>query len=179
MVVSFIGGTVVVLYCGGQFYCCSMPLSTIAQLYCGCSIFVVFYATVNNSSVILWWSVLLAERLLFYTVVVQFSWYFMPLSTIAQLYCGGQFYWRTVVLYCGCSIFVVLYATVNNSSVILWWSVLLAERLFYTVVVQFSWYFMPLSTIAQLYCGGQFYWRNGCFILWLFNFRGILCHCQQ
>ena len=66
-----------------------------------------------------------------YTVVVQFSWYFMPLSTITQLYCGYQFNWYSMPLstvaqlYCGGRFYWSFNIIVNSISVIPWWWVLL------------------------------------------------------
>jgi hypothetical protein len=67
----------------------------------------------------------------------------MPLSTILQLQCGGQFYgiyhhFQQYYSYNVAVSFMVFTATFNNITVTMWRSVL--------------WYLPPLSTILQLQC---------------------------
>jgi hypothetical protein len=108
---------------------------------------------VHNSPVILWWSVLLGFNIPVNSISVIPWWSVLLvkciMSTLAQLYCGGQIYWKLTSL----SIVFQLFC----DGQFYWRNGCCQQKPSYTVVVQFSCYFMPLSTIAQLYCGGQLY----------------------
>ena len=158
---------IVLLYCGGQFYWCLTPLSTLCLLCCGGK----FY-----------WCLMPLSTIAQLHFDGQLYWCLMPLSIIAKLHCGRQIYWMNAccqqkpsyTLVVQLSWYFMSLSTicfigemlvVHNSPVILWWSILLGFNIPVNSISAISLWSVLLvkcimSTIVQLYCGGQIYWSG-------------------